>query len=201
MVIIKRGELFRAALGEFYKLKYYKKITLKDGRKCCLRNATEKDGEAVLENFLLTHDQTDFLLSYPDENTKTVESEAEFLKKRSESFDEIEILAEIDGKVVGLAGIGCIGRLFKLNHRAEFGVSVDKNYWHLGIGRALTEACIGCAKKAGYVQLELDVIADNEHAISLYKSVGFVEYGRNPKGFRSRISGFQELVLMRLELL
>lgn len=201
MVIIKRGELFRAALGEFYKLKYYNKITLKDGRKCCLRNATEKDGEAVLENFLLTHDQTDFLLSYPDENTKTVESEAEFLKKRSESFDEIEILAEIDGKVVGLAGIGCIGRLFKLNHRAEFGVSVDKNYWHLGIGRALTEACIVCAKKAGYVQLELDVIADNEHAISLYKSVGFVEYGRNPKGFRSRISGFQELVLMRLELL
>jgi ribosomal protein S18 acetylase RimI-like enzyme len=201
MVIIKRGEIFRTALGEFYKMKYYKKITLKDGRKCCLRNATEKDGEAVLENFLLTHDQTDFLLSYPDENTKTVESEAEFLKKRTESFDEIEILAEIDGKVVGLAGIGCIGRLFKLNHRAEFGVSVDKNYWHLGIGRALTEACIGCAKKAGYVQLELDVVSDNKAAISLYESVGFVEYGRNPKGFRSRISGFQELVLMRLELL
>ena len=201
MVIIKRGELFRAALGEFYKLKYYKKITLKDGRKCCLRNATEKDGEAVLENFLLTHEQTDFLLSYPDENTKTVESEAEFLKKRSESFDEIEILAEVDGKVVGLAGIGCIGSLFKLNHRAEFGVSVDKNYWHLGIGRALTEACIECARKAGYVQVELDVIADNEHAISLYKSIGFVEYGRYPKGVRSRISGFLELVLMRLELL
>ena len=201
MVIIKRGELFRAALGEFCKLKYYKKITLKDGRKCCLRNATEKDGEAVLENFLLTHDQTDFLLSYPDENTKTVESEAEFLKKKSESFDEIEILAEIDGKVVGLAGIGCIGRLFKLNHRAEFGVSVDKNYWHLGIGRALTEACIGCAKKAGYAQLELDVVSDNKAAISLYESVGFVEYGRNSKGFRSRISWFQELILMRLELL
>ncbi len=149
----------------------------------------------------MTHDQTDFLLSYPDENTKTVESEAEFLKKRTESPNEIEILAEIDGKVVGLAGIGCIGRLFKLNHRAEFGVSVDKNYWHLGIGSALTEACIGCAKKAGYVQLELDVVSDNKAAISLYENVGFVEYGRNPKGFRSRISGFQELVLMRLELL
>ena len=181
-------------------MKYHKKITLKDGRECSLRNATEKDGAAVLENFLLTHAQTDFLLSYPDENTKTVESEAEFLKKRTESFDEIEILAEIDGKVVGLAGIGCIGTQFKLNHRAEFGVSVDKNYWRLGIGRALTEACIECTRKAGYVQVELDVIGDNTNAISLYKSVGFIEYGRNPKGFRSRISGFQELILMRLEL-
>ena len=29
---------------------------------------------------------------------------------------------------------------------------------------------------------------------------GTVEYGRNPKGFRSQFSGWQELVLMRLEL-
>ena len=34
----------------------------------------------------------------------------------------------------------------------------------------------------------------------VYESVGFREYGRNPKGFRSRLSGWQELVLMRLEL-
>ena len=33
------------------------------------------------------------------------------------------------------------------------------------------------------------------------ESEGFVQYGRNPKGFRSRYSGWQELVLMRLELL
>ncbi len=62
------------------------------------------------------------------------------------------------------------------------------------------EVCIQCAKDAGYLQLELDVVADNERAVSMYKKEGFVEYGRNPKGFRSRITGFQELVSMRLEL-
>lgn len=35
---------------------------------------------------------------------------------------------------------------------------------------------------------------------SLYKSVGFTEYGRNPKGFLSRSGAWQELVLMRLDL-
>lgn len=35
--------------------------------------------------------------------------------------------------------------------------------------------------------------------ISIYESVGFQEYGRNPRGFRAR-SGWQTLVLMRLEL-
>ena len=100
---------------------------------------------------------------------------------------------------MGSAGIGCVGRREKTRHRAEFGISVDKAYWGLGIGRALTEACIECAKKAGYAQLELEVVAENRSAIGLYESVGFVEYGRNPKGFRSRLTGWQEVVLMRLE--
>ena len=106
----------------------------------------------------------------------------------------------LDGKTVGLAGIQCIGNSEKLKHRADFGISIDKDYWGLGIGRAMTEACIECAKTAGYTQLELEVVADNKAALSLYKSEGFVEFGRNPKGFRSRLSGWQELILMLLEL-
>ena len=57
-----------------------------------------------------------------------------------------------------------------------------------------------CAKKAGYIQLELEVVAENRSAIALYESVGFEEYGRNPKGFCSRFTGWQEVVLMRLDM-
>ena len=181
-------------------MEYYKKIKLKDGRTCILRNCTAKDGKAVLDVFNLTHEQTDWMLTYPDEMSFTVEQEAKFLQDRSDSSDEIEILAEVDGKAAGTAGISCVGRREKLKHRAEFGLGIDREYWGLGIGRALIKACIECAKTAGYAQLELDVTAENERAIALYKSEGFVEFGRNPKGFRSRVSGWQELVLMRREL-
>jgi GNAT superfamily N-acetyltransferase len=88
--------------------------------------------------------------------------------------DEIELLAELDGKVVGCAGINCVGRKEKIRHRAEFGISVDKAYWGLGIGRALTEACIECAKKAGYVQLELEVVAENKSALAVLVLIGAV---------------------------
>ena len=44
------------------------------------------------------------------------------------------------------------------------------------------------------------VVAENERAVSMYERAGFVECGRNPKGFRSRIAGFQEVISMRLEL-
>ena len=181
-------------------MEYKKTVFLKDGRVCSLRNGTAEDGQALLDIYMLTHSQTDYLLSYPDEATMTAEQEAVFLKEKTDCASEIEILAEVDGTVVGSAGIGCVGTKEKTRHRAEFGISVDKAYWGLGIGRALTEACIECAGRAGYAQLELEAVAENRAALALYQSVGFVEYGRNPRGFRSRLSGWQELVLMRLEL-
>ena len=181
-------------------MEYNSTVTLKDGRACILRNGTASDGQALLDVFNVTHEQTDFLLTYPEEHRYTAQQEADFLQEKAQSADEIELLAELDGKVVGCAGIDCVGRKEKIRHRAEFGISVDKAYWGLGIGRALTEACIECAGAVGYVQLELEAVAENKNALALYRSVGFQEYGRNPKGFRSRLTGWQEVVLMRLEL-
>ena len=181
-------------------MKYYKTIQLKDGRECIIRSAAAEDAQGVMDNFILTHAETDELLTYPEEFRFTLEQEAKFLQAREESEDEVEIIAVVDGRIVGTAGVDRISRAEKIRHRANFGISVEKAFWRLGIGRALTLACIECARKAGYVQLELEVVADNAKAISLYRSVGFVEYGRNPLGFRSRVNGWQELVSMRLEL-
>ena len=105
-----------------------------------------------------------------------------------------------DGRVVATAGVDAVGTRDKLRHRAEFGISVLRAYWGLGLGRALTEACIQCAKEAGYEQIELTVVAENERAIALYRKAGFVEFGRNPRGFRSRTSGYQEIIHMLLAL-
>ena len=165
-------------------MKYSQQITLKNGSIAILRNGTE----------------TDYLLSYPDETSFDAQQEGQFLAKKAASDNEIEIIALVDGKVAGSAGIDAVGTKDKLRHRAEFGISLLKEYWGLGLGRALTEACIQCAKEAGYAQLELSVVADNERAIALYEKEGFVEYGRNPRGFLSRTSGFQELVYMLLAL-
>ena len=179
---------------------YKEQIRLKDGRECVLQNGRECDGKEALSNFILTHEQTDYLLTYPDENSMTAEQEAAFLKEKAESDNEIEILAWVDDVVVGMAGIEAVGSQEKLCHRADFGISIDRRYWNLGIGTSLLYACIECARLAGYEQLELNVVAENETAIAMYEKAGFVEYGRNPRGFKSRSTGYQEVVYMRLEL-
>ena len=181
-------------------MEYKRTIRLKDGRICILRNAEEQDAQAVRDNFILTHGQTDFLSTYPEETSFTVEQEKEYLKKKRDSSREIGLVAEVDGVITGTAGVDSIGSAEKIRHRASFGIGIDQAWWGLGIGRALTEACIECAGAAGYSQLELEVVAANERAYRLYQSLGFVEYGRNPRGFRPRAGGLQEIILMRLEL-
>ena len=181
-------------------MEYRETIILKDGQPCVIRHGTAADGEGVLRNFVLNHAQTDFLTTYPDEVRFTVAQEEKYLQEKADSPDEAELVAEVDGVIVGQAGIARVGRADKVKHRATFGISVDIHYWHLGIGRALTRACIALAQQAGYLQLELEAVADNERALALYTSEGFAEYGRNPKGFISRLTGWQALVYMRREL-
>lgn len=181
-------------------MKYNKEICLKNGVKCVLKSAEGSDAEEVYANFNLTHGETEYLLSYPDENSFDIPQEREFLLKKEASEDEILLCAAVDGRIVGTASIETIGRMDKIKHRAKFGIGIEKAYWGLGIGRALTEACIESAKKAGYIQIELDAVSTNENAVALYRSIGFIEYGRNPKGFRTRAGKWQELILMRLEL-
>lgn len=186
--------------GGTYLVQYTKKVFLKNNKECLLRNAVGADAEEILDIFNLTHAQTDFLCTYPDENMFDIEQERKFLLEKEQSANEIEICAVVDGHIVGTAGIEAIGKKDKVKHRAEFGISIEKGFWGIGIGHALTVACVECARTAGYVQLELNVVSENRRAISLYERIGFREYGRNPKGFRSRKTGWQEVVLMRMEL-
>jgi ribosomal-protein-alanine N-acetyltransferase len=78
--------------------------------------------------------------------------------------------------------IGHVG-LYKIDHRirsAEFAIIIgDSTAWGKGLGRA----CTRFAVEYGFDELNLrriylEVLATNERAIKLYRSLGFVEEGR-----------------------
>lgn len=181
-------------------MRYAETVVLKDGVELLVRNAVASDARALRDIMQRTHAETDYLLSYPDEQSADDEQEARSLAETERSDNEVELVAVVDGRIVGSAGVTAAGSRRKVLHRARFGISILKEYWGMGIGRMLMESCIDCARRAGYTQLELEVVADNQRAVSLYRRAGFEEYGRNPRGYRSAASGYQELVHMRLEL-
>ena len=56
--------------------------------------------------------------------------------------------------------------------------------------------------RTGYAHIAFSVGSKEavDELTAKIKDAGYVEYGRNPQGFRSRKSGWQETVLMRREL-
>ncbi|MER7948715.1 GNAT family N-acetyltransferase [Streptomyces sp. NPDC096079] len=89
-------------------------------------------------------------------------------------------VARADGRVVGL---GYWLRYARPTHRPHADLeklAVDPAAQGLGVGRALTAALIADARTAGIEVLTLDARGDNAHALRLYRSLGFTEYGRLP---------------------
>ena len=174
---------------------------LKDGRTAVLSAPTAEDAAEMVAFLKDVAAETEFLIAYPEERQAMTEAqEAAFLQHKHEDPNALMLMCRVEGRLAGTCDVS-FGSKIKVAHRGTIGISVRREFWGLGIGRALMEACIECAKAAGYLQLELDAVAENTRALAMYERAGFVEYGRNPKGFLSRITGsFQELVYMRLEL-
>lgn len=92
------------------------------------------------------------------------------------------MVAQLDGRVIGLAGLHVGGA--KRRHVARIGIAVHDAFAGRGVGRALMQSLLSLADDwLGLVRVELDVDATNERARKLYESLGFVVEGRQPKAY------------------
>lgn len=88
------------------------------------------------------------------------------------------LVAVVDKKVVGLLGLETFPNKPRRRHVGTFGISVHDDWQGQGIGGALMRACLDLADNwLNLTRLELEVYADNESAIHLYKRFGFEPEG------------------------
>ena len=83
----------------------------------------------------------------------------------------------MDGRIIANCGVGVISNNKRYLHRAAMGIAVCKDYWNKGIGKKIMHECIKWCEKKGIEQLELEVVTQNNHAISMYQNLGFDIYG------------------------
>ncbi|WP_431050061.1 GNAT family N-acetyltransferase [Roseateles sp. L2-2] len=69
-------------------------------------------------------------------------------------------------------------------HCGSLGVGLLPAYRGQGVGRRLLAACLAKAKQNGITRVELEVRADNQHAIGLYERMGFVREATKRNGMR-----------------
>ena len=159
-------------------------ITLKNGCTCTIRSAAPADAPRMLQYMKIMLGETRFLLRAPEEFNYTEEEEAAVLAGRANDPRSLMLLAETDGHIVASADVRSHGAKSRTWHRADLGMSVRKDYWHLGIGSALMERLIAFAKEAEFEQIELEVVAANRRALNLYVKYGFEVYGTRPHGMK-----------------
>lgn len=92
---------------------------------------------------------------------------------RSRDPEGVELVAEIDGRVVGHLGM-ILNRAPRRKHAGSFGICVHPEFHGRGVGKALMAEMIHLSDNwLNLVRLELSVAAENERAIALYKRFGF----------------------------
>jgi putative acetyltransferase len=87
------------------------------------------------------------------------------------------LVAEIDGRVVGAAGLH-VEPAARRSHAGGIGMGVHDDFRGRGVGTALMEALVDLAFNwLGLCRIELTVYADNAPAVHLYQKFGFAIEG------------------------
>ncbi len=148
-----------------------------NGEEVVIRKADKSDAEALIEYLSIIGGESDFLTFGLGEFGRTVKQEEEFVENNLVKDNNLFIIAEINGKVVGNLNFSS-GARERTAHVGEFGVSVLKEYWGRAIGKELINYLINWSKNSKIIRkINLRVRTDNERGIYLYRKLGFLEEG------------------------
>jgi len=139
-----------------------------------IRSAEPQDAAAISAH-LSEAGVFEGLLQVPD---VPLASRLEFLQKVDPHGCRLVALA--GDEVVGAAGLHVLQTSLRRMHVRGLGLSVGTAWQGRGIGRQLLARLLDWADNwAGVLRVELHVHVDNDRAIALYRSMGFVEEGRH----------------------
>ncbi|HJO93726.1 MAG TPA: GNAT family N-acetyltransferase [Victivallales bacterium] len=150
---------------------------LKNGKEILIREAKEEDANEILNYIETISRESDFLTFGPGEFGISEIEEKEFLNNCAESENLLYLVGVINDKIVSSLSFSA-GSRPRIRHVGEFGVSVRKEYWNLGIGTLMLDMLIDWIKANQIInKINLSVRTDNNHAIALYKNKGFIIEG------------------------
>lgn len=173
-----------------------KEFLLRTGEKLRVFCPTAADAQGLADNYNITAGESDNLSTGDGEIVKTAEDEIEWLKKFEDEDASCLLAGSIDGKIVGIAEISQYSKKERLKHRSVLGISIQKAHWRKGIASHLMQALCDYAKSAGLEQIELEVVATNKAAHSLYQKFGFVETGLTKHGLKYGDDSYADLIYM-----
>lgn len=170
-------------------------MKLKNGIEAEFRELEAKDAQAVLDYLIIVGRETTNLLIDEEGLGISIEEEEQIIERYRNHSVSMMLGCFIQGRLVAVSNLSANQRK-KIMHVASLGVSVLKEYWGIGIGKQLMKMLIYHAHETKTIKvIRLDVRADNEKAIHLYKKLGFKEIGYFKKAFVIQGEYFDEIMM------
>jgi RimJ/RimL family protein N-acetyltransferase len=174
-------------------------VVLKSNVHLTLRRAEPRDAEQLLIFVDQVAGESDKITFGPGEFGLNVEEERAFLQHTASVPMTLFLIAEVAGEIAGTLTFSA-GKRPRLQHAGEFGMTVLRKYWNLGIGSQMLAYLIEWARQSGAIRkINLRVRVDNLPAIHLYGKHGFVQEGRLTREF-SLHGQFVDVYMMGLQL-
>jgi putative acetyltransferase len=116
-------------------------------------------------------------LQLPD---MAIASRVEYIQRIEPGTCRLVAVAPGSSDIVGSVGLHLAGNSLRRAHVRSLGIGIAEEWQGKGLGRRMMQRALDWADNwAGILRVELTVHADNERAMALYRSFGFVEEGRH----------------------
>jgi L-amino acid N-acyltransferase YncA len=172
-------------------------LIYKDTESFIVRTAKIEDTKSVLDIQKSVVSEGKYLIAYPEEFTKTLSQQQEWVQGILDNENETLIVVEKDGEVVGWIVFQTTPNRKRLLHTGSFGMMIRKGFRELGMGEYLLKALLEWAEKNPLIEkVSLGVFSTNKRAISLYKKMGFIEEGRKINEFKLNDNEYVDDILM-----
>lgn len=163
-----------------------------------VRIAEESDAEALHALLGESFATSDFLVTLPAEWSNDVSETRRRIIEHRDSSNQIMLLAEFDGQLIGELTFHA-NRRQRMSHHGQFGLSVAAAWRGRGVGRALILTLLDWAAAHPTIEkVRLGVFASNTRAHSLYTRLGFVEECRQRDFFKLGPGQYVDDILMAL---
>lgn len=174
---------------------HHKTVQLKNEELLTIRNAADDDAQAIITYLNIVGGESDNLTFGPEGLPFTVEQEISYIQNINEDNNSLMLLGCINDQLVSIASLNTISST-RVGHNGDFGITVKKEFWGVGIGAAMTDEIICFSKDHPIIKnICLGVRAGNDSAIKLYKKVGFKETGVRRDYFHVNGTYYDEILM------
>lgn len=154
-------------------MRFKKEFILKDGRRLIVKEAEASEAEEMIRYVTAVGAESDFLTFGAGEFKTSVEDQKKFIISSRDADNQVILIGWVLNEIVGCV-VFRAGKWQKVKHTGEFGISVSKKSWGLGIGTLMMEALLDWAKGTRVIRkINLRVRSDNNRAIAVYEKLGF----------------------------